>query len=97
MAGAIISTLIVGMGIAFVFIDSVGDFVYVLGYFNGSIPYPTGYDVGTFGAVDISDVIGSLLQIIVAFVFIGAMFIPAFIRCRYDNKKGIHKNSHKAY
>jgi hypothetical protein len=95
--GAIISSLIVGVGLLFVVVNTFGNFIYTLGYYQGFIPYPDWYIANYNEPVVLVDVIGAMLQIIVAAAFIGAMFIPAAIATRSERKRGINYNSHRKY
>jgi hypothetical protein len=47
--------------------------------------------------VTIVDIFGAGSQIGMLVIFLCVMFIPAFIRIRYDRKQGISKISHKEY
>lgn len=99
LPGAIVCTIVVSIVMIFTCAKAIGDFVFILGYyFNGSPidkfhPNTPGYD-NNGNPITISDVIGGVMQIVVAIGFLSIMFIPAFIRDRMDNKKGIHKYSH---
>jgi hypothetical protein len=77
MPGAIISLIIIGVGILFIPIQSVGNLVYIVGYYNGTIPFPPGV---TLPEVTVVDVIGAAAQILMLFVFLSVMFIPGYIR-----------------
>ncbi|GHU32569.1 hypothetical protein FACS1894166_06180 [Bacilli bacterium] len=98
MFGAIVSTVIVGVGLLAVMVNSAGDFVYTLGYYQGFISYPPDYHPSSVEPkVTTTDVVGSAFHIIIALIFIGAMLIPAAVRVHQDNRKNIHFNSHKQY
>jgi hypothetical protein len=94
MPGAIVSLIIIGTGILFVPIESIGNLIYIIGYYNGSIIPPAGV---TDPHVTYIDVLGGCSQIIMLFIFLGIMFIPGIVRHVTDHRKGIDKISHKHY
>jgi hypothetical protein len=92
--GGIVSIVVIGVGILFIPVESVGNLVYILGYYNHTIPTPP--DV-TMPNVTIVDIVGASSQIMMLFIFLGIMFVPGAIRVMRDQKKGINKISHKDY
>jgi nucleoside recognition membrane protein YjiH len=97
--GAIVSAIIVTIGLSFVIIDSVGNFVSIWDYYKYN-DYPSWYlqYLDQPGAkVILADVIGSALQMVVMVIFMCAMFIPAAVKVHLDKKRGVHHHSHKAY
>jgi hypothetical protein len=92
MHGGIISLILIGTGILFIPVESVGNLIYIIGYYNGSIPYPTGVP-----HVNQTDIFGASSQIVMLLIFLGIMFIPGIVRTLNDHQKGIDKISHKHY
>jgi hypothetical protein len=92
--GGILSLIIIGVGILFIPVESVGNLVYIIGYYNNSIPIPAGV---TSAKISVVDIIGACSQIAMLFIFLGIMFVPGIIRTYGDHRKGIHKISHKHY
>jgi hypothetical protein len=92
--GGIVSLVIIGIGILFIPVESVGNLIYIVGYYNGTIAVPTGV---TSPKVTSIDIFGAAAQIGMLFVFLGITLIPAIVRVLSDNKKGVQKELHKHY
>ncbi|MDR0739932.1 MAG: APC family permease [Mycoplasmataceae bacterium] len=94
LPGAWTSLIIIGVGILFIPVESVGNLIYIVEYYTGAMPLPN--YVIQFD-INIEDIIGASSQILMLFIFLGIMFIPGLIRIRSDSKQGVAKTSHKHY
>jgi hypothetical protein len=92
MFGGTVSLIIVGIGILFIPIQSIGNLIYLIGYVNGSILVPSGCLVP-----DGVDIFGASAQIGMLFIFLAIMLLPAINRSISDRLKGISKHSHMEY
>jgi hypothetical protein len=93
LPSGIVSLLIMGSGIFFIPIQSIGNLVYIIDYYDGTIPIPPGVNAH----ITIVDIVGAASQIVVLFLFLGIMLIPAIVRNHNDHRKRISKMSHKHY
>jgi hypothetical protein len=66
--GAIVSTVIVIVSMLFYLINACGDIPMVISDYRNPQPWSN---------INFSDVIGAIMQLVIVFVFIGLMFIPA--------------------
>jgi hypothetical protein len=78
----------------FIPVESIGNLVYIVNYYNGNWLPPDGVKSPN---VTLVDVIGASSQIIMLFIFLSIMFIPGCVRTKIDNRRGIDKRSHKHY
>lgn len=75
ITGAVVSFLIVGIAMLYEVVEACGNVVIIYHDFQTKVQ-----------EIKLADVIGAFMQPVIFIIFVGIMFIPAWIRCAYDKK-----------